>query len=101
MNKRKVTEKVTKLVQSSGPILLTEELLFQLQPGDEISAGYNEGWEGSDSAMDPFYFFDVERVREETDTEYDTRVKDIETRRIAMKKERYQQFLKLKGEFDN
>ncbi len=71
-----------------------------LEDTDVIESGYDEGYESSDSGMDPHHFFSVTRIRPETDTEFDNRKARAEEAKEDGKKRRYETYLKLKEEFD-
>ena len=78
-----------------------EEKLLSLHEDDVIECGYDEGYQDKDSGMDPNYFFQVFRNREENDQEYEKRIKKIERDREDSKKRRYESYLRLKEEFEN
>ncbi len=78
-----------------------EEKLLSLHEDDVIECGYEEGYQDGDSGMDPSYFFNVFRNREENDQEYGRRMKSVENAKEAAKKNRYESYLRLKKEFEN
>ena len=72
-----------------------------LQPDDIISAGYDEGYQSENEAWDPHFYLIVERMRSETDEEYEERTKREKFMKEDSRKRRYAHFLKLKEEFEN
>jgi hypothetical protein len=68
---------------------------------DIIEAGFDEGYDNSDSAMLPHYYVNITRKRLETDEEYEKRL--LKEKRDAKwaKERRYENYLKLKKEFDD
>jgi hypothetical protein len=76
-----------------------ESLGLTLQDSDIIECGYDEGYEGSDSGMDPSLFFRVIRKRTESDDEYNARMEEIERDEKRRKRLRHESYLKLKEEF--
>ena len=74
---------------------------FQFEDDDEIRVGYVEPWEnGSDNSGGDHYEIDVVRERLETDLEYKMRLEREQRDAEYLKKRRYQNYLKLKGEFE-
>lgn len=85
-----------------GDILkfLNEEKV-ELQDSDILEVGFTEGWNESDSARDNAYDLKVIRVREETEEEYRKRLLKNEEYKKLAEKRRYENYLKLKKEFEN
>jgi hypothetical protein len=100
--KKLITEQVLNLQDGRNPILYKQvrETGFVFEDGDYIRAGYSEPYVEGDSASDGFFFFSVEREREETDEEYNKRLKREERDKKWAKERRYESFLKLKKEFE-
>lgn len=71
-----------------------------LEPGDYITAGYNEGFYTENNSQDPHFFFYVDRLVEETDEEFQYRLKLEKERKIVNKRARRLQYEKLKEEFE-
>lgn len=80
---------------------ILEEENITLQDTDILSVGFTEGWDEGDSARDNMYDLKVCRVREETDEEFEKRIKSREMMKERNKKLRYDSYLKLKEEFEN
>jgi len=79
---------------------LREEKI-QLQDFDILESGFNEGWDEGDSARDDAYDLKVIRVREETEEEYKKRISKQKENAEQLKNKRYENYLKLKKEFEN
>jgi len=100
MEKKIKTETIFRVQNDHEPIRF-EEITIPLEPGDVIIAGHDEGFYSENNSWDPFYFLEINRDRLETDEEFNERVaEDIETKKY-LKKRRYEQYLKLKKEFEN
>ena len=80
--------------------LLNKENL-QLLDDDIVRIGFEEGWDEGDSARDDMYFISVKRNREETEDEFAKRTLKIEKLIEENKKLRYENYLKLKQEFES
>lgn len=74
---------------------------FELQDTDTLYIDFEEGWDEGDSARDDFWAIKVYRDIEETDEEFEKRKISWEKRMEESRKERYNQYLKLKKEFEN
>ena len=86
--------------QADHPITF-EEIDIELQDGDIINAGYEEPFYGSDSGHDGYFYLHIERKREETDEEEKEREEEIAQMQELLRKRRYENYLKLKKEFEN
>lgn len=80
--------------------ILLEEMI-ELEDSDIIEVGWTDGWEGSDSARDGCFDLDIYRFREETDKELESRLEAENIRKKTSKKLRYENYLKLKKEFES
>lgn len=80
--------------------LLSKENL-QLLDDDIVRIGFEEGWDEGDSARDNMFFISVKSNREETDDEFAKRKLKIEKLNEENKKLRYEEYLKLKKEFES
>lgn len=80
--------------------LLNEENIT-LQDSDILEVGFTKGWDEGDSARDNAYDLKVIRVREETEEEYQKRLSKIKESKKLAKRTRYENYLKLKKEFEN
>jgi hypothetical protein len=72
----------------------------KLQDDDFITISYEEAYHSENNSYDGHWFIDVQRQREETDEEYKERMEKLEKSRDMLKKNRYEQYLKLKKEFE-
>lgn len=71
-----------------------------IQDDDYIQTGYNEGWQESDSAMDGHYYIEIQRERLQTDDEYEASKQQKIEFKERNRKQRYENYLKLKEEFE-
>jgi hypothetical protein len=107
MEKQEVRERIAHKIKYDGEFSfgeiksLMEENGFILEDNDIIECGYDEGYDSSDSGMDPNYFLDITRIRLETDTEFDNRKARAIEAQENNKKRRYENYLKLKEEFES
>lgn len=83
---------------SEHRIVLTKEIIDLLEPNDIIESYYEEPIVNDN---DGYYIFSIYRQREETDEEYNIRLKKHNEFLANSKKKRYEQFLKLKKEFND
>lgn len=74
---------------------------IELEDSDVLKIGFEEGWNEGDSARDDMYYVSLERDREETDVEFEKRKLNVEKIKEENTKMRYEQYLKLKEEFEN
>jgi hypothetical protein len=72
----------------------------QLQDDDLITISYEEAYNSENNSYDGHWFIDVQRLREETDAEYQERMEFFERHKKRLEEQRYQQYLKLKEEFE-
>ena len=70
---------------------------LDLQDDDEIIISYEEYMDGDGD----YYYISIERWVEETDEEFEKRLKFHEEKKEVMKKMRYESYIKLKAEFEN
>lgn len=73
---------------------------FELQDDDLVVISYEEPYYSENNSYDGHWFIDVQRLREETDEEYEARITANEKYKQELKEKRYQQYLKLKEEFE-
>ena len=71
-----------------------------LQPNDILEVGFTEGWDEGDSYREDMYDLSVKRNRPETDEEYNRRRENHEIFLKASRDRRYENFIKLKQEFE-
>jgi len=79
---------------------MLEEEKINLLDDDIFLSGFEEGWDEGDSARDDMYFVKIRRERFETDEELEIRKKNLEKRIEESKNIRYEQYIKLKKEFE-
>lgn len=99
MNKIKIKKDVL-YIQIDNPITWKDIKDFQFEDDDIISIGYEEGYYSPNNSWDGFYYCRVERMVEETDEEYEDRMERKRNSESMLKKNRYEQYLKLKKEFE-
>jgi len=87
-------------LQENHPIPVSS-IKIELQPDDIISAGYDEGHQSENEAWDPHFYLIVERIRIETDKEYEERTKREAFMKEDSRKRRHKTYLKLKEEFES
>lgn len=73
---------------------------IKLLDNDIVRIGFEAGWDEGDSARDDMFCISVKRDREETDTEFAARKIKVEKLKEENKKRRYEEYLKLKKEFE-
>ena len=99
MNKIKIKKDVL-YIQIDNPITWKDIKDFQFEDDDIISIGYEEGYYSENNSWDGFYYCRVERMVEETDEEYEDRMERKRSTESTLKKNRYEQYLRLKKEFE-
>lgn len=99
MSKIKI-RKYIKDIQIDNPITWKDIKDFQFEDDDIIGIGYEEGYYSENNSWDGFYYCRVERMVEETDEEYEDRMERKRSSDSLLKKNRYEQYLKLKKEFE-
>lgn len=99
MNKIKIKKDIED-IQSDNPITWKDIKDFQFEDDDIISIGYEEGYYSENNSWDGFYYCRVERMVEETDEEYEDRMERKRNSESLLKKNRYENYLKLKKEFE-
>lgn len=87
-------------LHSNDPIPFSA-ITIDLQPDDIIISGYDEGFYSENESWDPHFYLIVERKRLETDEEYKERTSMDAFLKEDLRKRRYEQYLKLKKEFEN
>ena len=99
MNKIKIKKDIED-IQIDNPITWKDIKDFQFEDDDIISIGYEEGYYSENNSWDGFYYCRVERMVEETDEEYEDRMERKRSTESTLKKNRYEQYLRLKKEFE-
>ncbi len=74
---------------------------IQFEDDDRIRISYEEPYYSENSSNDGGWHIEVEREIEETDEEYERRMHRIKTDEEWRKKQRYENYLRLKTEFEN
>ena len=98
--KKEILTQVFHTINRSNPITYGEVAeKFDFQPGDLITAGYNEGFYSENNSMDPHYEFTVHRLILETDEAFEKRLEQGKRDKDEMKSRRFKNYLKLKEEF--
>jgi hypothetical protein len=87
-------------IRSDKPFTWKEIKDFQFEDDDIIDIGYEEPYYSENNSWDGFYYCCVERLVEETDKEYEDRMETKRSTDSLLKKNRYQNYLKLKEEFE-
>ena len=100
MQKILITDTVIDQTSYDGPIKLTKKMIEQLQPDDRIEAGYVEAQHYSDSETPAYYYLVVKRKRLETDEEFTSRSVELQQKIKENRQKRYEQYVKLKKEFE-
>ena len=99
MNKIKIKKEVFH-IESDTPITWKDIKNFQLEDDDIIDIGSEEPYYSENNSWSSFYYCRVERLVEETDEEYEDRMERKKSTDAMLKKNRYEQYLKLKKEFE-
>ena len=99
MSKIKIKKDVL-YIQLDNPITWKDIKDFHFEDDDVISIGYEEPLYSENNSWDGFYYCRVERMVEETDEEYEDRLERKRSSESILKKNRYEQYLRLKKEFE-
>ena len=100
MSKIKITKDVL-YITSNKPITWKAIKDFQFEDDDVLNIQYEEPFYTENNSNDGGYYCLVQRMVEETDEEYEERMEDKKRISENLRKLRYQQYLKLKQEFEN
>ena len=85
-----------------GEVLaILEDNKIELRDDDIMEVGYTEGYDHGDSSRDAAYDLNVYRYFEETDEAYKKRIKLGKLMKKMGAQKRYENYLKLKEEFEN
>ncbi len=74
---------------------------IQFEDDDRIRISYEEPYYSENSSDDGGWHIEVEREMEETDEEYEKRMEVKRWTDEILKKQRYENYLRLKKEFEN
>jgi hypothetical protein len=97
--KRKIKKEVENLHFNEQPTWKDIKHI-EFQDDDLVHIGYDEGHVSENNSWDPYFYVIVERFREETDEEMTKRVEKENWWKEYNKKQRYENYLKLKEEFE-
>lgn len=87
-------------ISSEKPITWKDIKNFQFEDDDIIHIGWEEPFYSENNSYDGFYYCIIERMLEETDDEYKKRINDLAELQEKYREKRYQNYLKLKEEFE-
>ena len=99
MSKIKIKKEVLD-IRSDKQIIWKKIKDFQFEDDDIVSIGWEEPYYSENNSYDGFYYCTVIRMVEETDEEYENRMEIKRNTDSILKKNRYEQYLKLKKEFE-
>ena len=99
MEKKYITEIIFQKQHDHNPIKFGE-IEVGLQPDDEIISGYEDAFYTENNSCEGYFYLEVRRKRLETDEEFEKRKEDIEWHKKDARKRRYEQYIKLKKEFE-
>lgn len=99
IEKQTIKVEVFKKTSSQGPILF-HAIKGIVQDDDVIKSGYEEGFYSENNSHDGYFYMIVERKRLETDEELAERVEKRKQFVEEAKQRRYENYLKLKEEFE-
>jgi hypothetical protein len=99
MNKIKKDRDVLHL-QKNEKIKWKDIKHFQFEDDDVIHIGWDEGYVSENESWDSHYFAIITRKIEETDEEFEERMELNRMQQEIMRKKRYENYLKLKEEFE-
>ena len=74
---------------------------FRFEDNDIIEIAYDEGHVSENDSWDPHWYASVIRMIQESDSEYSKRIENLERDAAWARERRYQNYLKLKEEFEN
>jgi hypothetical protein len=99
MSKIKIKKDVF-FLEKDTPITWKEIKDFKFEDDDIIDIGSEEPYYSENNSWEAFCYCRVERMVEETDEEYEDRMERARSTDALLKKNRYEQYLKLKKEFE-
>lgn len=74
---------------------------IDFEDDDRLRISYEEPYYSENNSHDGYFYIEVEREFEETDEEYEKRMKRVAEDRESLRKQRYKNYLRLKEEFEN
>jgi len=97
----KKNKNILNKIDSSKPIVITQEILNILSVGDWVFAQYNDEVMASDHGSEAYFSFEIFRKVEETNAEKKKRkISELNQIKISRKR-RLATYLKLKKEFED
>lgn len=99
-NKIKVEKEIFR-EQSQNPFTWKDLKDIKFEDDDRLEIGYDEGYYSENNSWDPHHYAIVTRMIEETDEQFSKRQANIKRDKKWAKERRYQNYLKLKEEFEN
>ena len=100
MAKKEIKELIFQKTFEHQPIKF-KEIDIELEPDDIIISGHDEGYYSENNSWDPHYYLQIFRYRLETDKEEERRLSEEKFFKENLRKRRYENYLKLKKEFEN
>ena len=100
MSKKLLVDQQIEYIQKNTKIEWADIKHIDFQDSDVLHIGYDEGHVSENNSWDPHYYAEVIRKREETDEEYEERILSNKRHMEDLKKRRYENYLKLKEEFE-
>jgi hypothetical protein len=99
MEKQLIEKRVFHTIDSNKPIPFSV-IKDIVEDDDKIVSGWNEGFYSENNSMDPHFEMSVYRMVMETDEEFQKRKERAEWDAENRKKHRYENYLRLKKEFE-
>lgn len=93
-------EKQIRFIKQEKPIKWSDLKNLKIEDDDILEVGYDEGNYSENESWDAYHFATVTRMVEETDEQRDERVRMAKWYTEELKKRRYENYLKLKMEFE-
>jgi len=101
MERKKIEVPIDIVSHSNSPITWKQLKDFKFEDDDKINVGYREGHYSENNSWDPYYSAEILRTRLETDEEMEKRIKNSERDAKWAREKRYENYLRLKKEFEN
>ena len=86
--------------QFNGPVKWKDIKDFGFEDDDIMNVGYDEGYYSENNSWDPHYYVTIIRKVIETDAEFERRIQRQKEDKERYHKQRYENYLKLKAEFE-
>jgi hypothetical protein len=93
-------EKTIYHLQSDNPFTWKDFRGLEIEDDDVVTVGFDGGHYSENNSWDPHYYLSVVRMVEETDEQYETRIRIDKMMKESSQKRRYESYLKLKEEFE-